>query len=222
MKIQKILITHPSRGRPEMGINNVLRLIGHMTSGVGYRYVLSCDIDDPALPQYRSRMPEFSNPMMLESPNKTVVEAVNAAAAQITDEDLIFNFNDDFVSSSGWDRRLLDFIEQIPNELFLVQPVDMDNGANIPVIQILSRALYFRLGHVLFHGYHAMYADNDLLESARYLGAVYPMTGLGIEHHHPNYGKGKWDETYARENTPHSYAMGVDLLARRRHANFGL
>lgn len=223
MKLEKLLIIHPSRGRPAMALAHASDLIRNTTGAFRFHYVFSLDADDPQLADYTHRFIGF--PYRCEriiAENRKVIEAINRAAAQLADEDLIFNMSDDIASTTGWDERLKAFVETIPSPQYLVLPVDMYNGQNVPVIQMMSAALYRRLGYLLPPMYDSMYADNDLLESCYRLRVVFPCRGLGFEHLHPSAGKGQWDETYARENRPEAYASGQALLAQRRSQNFGL
>ena len=223
MKLERILIVHPSRGRPDMAVKHSQMLMGNRTSGCQFRYLFSMDLDDTTCSQYSASLKMCGFPHeVLIAPNRGVIEAVNGAASRITNEDIIINMSDDISSTAGWDSRLVDFVSRLTSPMYLVQPVDMDNGEAIPVVQILSSALYHRLGYILPPCYDTMYADNDLIESCRVLGAVFPCRGLGFEHLHPNYGKGQWDETYARENRPEAYASGVAMLERRRADGYGL
>ncbi len=223
MNLEKLLIIHPSRGRPSMALTNANQLMRHAMGDLKFRYVFSLDRDDPFLPGYAESLNRCAFPReVLIGDNRKVIEAINRAAAQLSEEDMIFNMSDDIGSKTGWDTRLKEFVSTIPSPEYLVLPVDMYNGENVPVIQMLSAALYRRLGYLLPSEYESMYADNDLLESCRLLRVVYPCRGLGFEHLHPSAGKGQWDSTYARENRPEAYASGQALLARRRSENFGL
>lgn len=223
MKLDKLLIIHPSRGRPQMALDHANMLMRNMAGKLKFHYVFSLDCDDRTLPKYAESLRScvFSKEIIIAE-NKGIINAINRAAAQLDDEDMIFNMSDDIASIPGWDARLKDFVEGIPSPEYLVLPVDMDNGENVPVIQMMSAALYRRLGYLIPDCYDSMYADNDLLESCKLLNVVFACRGLGFEHLHPNYGKGQWDETYARENRPEAYASGLAMLERRRAEKFGL
>lgn len=223
MEISKFLIVHPSRGRPKMSVTNANLLMDNRTSGKEFRYVFSLDLDDPSLPQYAESLKgcRFDHVVLIDK-NRTAIEAINRAAATLNDEDIIINMNDDFTSTKGWDSRLVHYVGGITTREYLIQPVDMDNGENIPVVQIMSSHLYKMLGYILPPCYESMYADNDLLESCNLLCVVFRCTGLGFEHRHPNYGKGVWDATYARENSAGAYTFGLEMLKRRREEKYGL
>lgn len=225
MKVYKILFIHPSRGRPELGCDSARRIVDAMTTGVDFRYIFSLDLDDPKLPDYFrgfSRLP-FLN-LALVANNTSTVPAVNLAARQLEKEDLIINVADDFGYSKGWDQRLLRFIDTLVDPEYLVHVPDMPNAHFIPVIQIMSSALYRRLGHFFYPGYVSMFADQDLLEACRHLGAVrgYQGESLGFQHLHPAFGCGHWDETYERENRADATQLGRSLLDHRRANHFGI
>lgn len=208
-----------------MGVRSAGAAIGTMRSGIGYRYVFSLDLSDVRLIPYFGELGLLPfKPEVLVGPNQTVIEAVNRVAALVRDEELMINLADDFGYREGWDVRLLSFIDTIDRPDYLVHVTDMDNAADLPVIQIVSTAFYRRFGYFFFPEYISMFADNELLEVARRLGAckVYQGESLGFDHRHPNWGKGVWDDTYSRENTPEAYRQGHHVFTFRKNINFGL
>lgn len=225
MNVGRIFFIHPSRGRPSMARQSAAEAVATLDSGVPFRYCFSLDRDDPDLGRYRDELVrlQFAHEI-LESDNPCVVAAVNAAAALLQDEDLIINIADDFGFSAGWDSRLLKFIGQVERPDYLIHVTELPNGAAIPVIQIVSAPLYRRLGYFFYPEYVSMYADQDLLEACQSIGAalVYQGEPLGLQHNHPNFGRGAWDATYARENRIECYRHGEAVLAARRRIRFGL
>lgn len=223
MNVSKILFIHPSRGRPEMAARSSSSAVSTMTSGASFRYVFSLDSDDPELGRYREILEGLEFPKeVLVSDNPYVIPAVNIAAARLQNEDLIINIADDFGFQKGWDSKLIRFISAVNRPDYLIHVTDLPNGVAIPVIQIVSAMLYRRLGYFFYPRYMSMYADQDLLEACQSIGAaiVYAGEPMGLEHNHPSFGRGSWDDTYARENRPECYRHGEAVLAQRRLAGF--
>lgn len=218
MKVRKLLVIHPSRGRPVQAARARDDMFGTMTRAVPWRYCLSLDRDDLALPEYLQRFDEA-----IVGLNPSVVMAVNRAARTVhDDEDLIFNLADDYAFTPGWDQRLLDFIATIPQPEYFVCDPSFPNCQQAGTLQFVSTDLYRKLGYFFYHEYFSMEADHDLMESARARKALFVSPPLGIDHLHPTLGKGQWDETYNRENTLHAYQSGASLFARRQQENFGV
>lgn len=225
MKINKILFIHPSRGRPVMGVLSAEAAISSMRTGIPFRYVWSLDFDDPCREEYMGRIRAMSFKCgCLCDWNESTIPAVNKAAANLREEDLIINIADDFGYTPGWDEKMVKLLEPVTRPEWMLHLRNMDNGQDLPIVQIVSAAMYRRLNYFFYPEYISMFADNDLLELARQQGWVVPYDGPEVLfiHNHPNWGRGQWDETYARENTPVAYQQGQALLAQRRGQRFGL
>jgi len=222
MEPKKLIYLHASRGRPELALEAITSFIASMKSGIPFSYVLSLDEDDPKLPKYMElfKDKDFVKKIVV-SANTSVVPATNKAAEYITDEDLIFNLSDDFQPTPFWDVLMLDFIKEIPTEEYLVHIGDGHQfRMDCAIIQILSTALYRKLGFIFYPGYKSMYADNDLYHTARAMGVAYTCRKFYIYHSHPGFGDRPWDDTYTREDS--GMAFGEEMFRKRSAENFGV
>jgi hypothetical protein len=221
MEVKKLMIVHPSRGRPVKATAAIRQIIGTMTTDIPFTYYLSLDRDDPCLAKYKE-FAEFAKIEQLvigDNPNE-VVQATNRAAAMIEDEDLILCQTDDYFFGLGWDATLFEFIESLNTDTFLIHCPDAPNGKGISIPQILSAKLYRKLGYVFYPEYISMYADNDLYECARAMGVVETLLNWQFDHRHPIYGYGSKDDTHKRTGRPEAFKIGKQILNKRRKRKF--
>ena len=223
MDIKKFLIIHPSRGRPEMAMEAARNITASMRSGLPATYCLSIDSDDPARAEYCRLFPgEPVTALVVADNPHEAVQATNRAAALVSDEDLIVAHADDYRFTPGWDQKFIDCLATRPGHQALLYCPDYPvPGLAVP--QVLTRALYRRLGYVFWPEYVSMYADNDLFEAASRLGLAVPCRPMPFAHLHPTFDNARpMDETTARTNAGWKYELGQRILARRRREGFNL
>lgn len=228
-KVKKIMFVQATRGRPGPGIEAALRITRNMRSNMPFSYYFSLDTDDPTLPEYRkniSHLPFVSD--ICVGNNKGCVDATNAGALRLSDEDLIVVSGDDMaIRQVGWDMYVLDFIERnISTDEYLVHfPDETANSKEIAIYQILSAPLYRKMGFIFYPEYISMYGDNDLWATCNRLGVIHnfrsPPNPLLFYHDHPGLGGAmEWDDTYKRTNDASCYRKGEEVFKRRELENF--
>ena len=223
MKLDSILIVHPSRGRPELALKAAQALLSDMTSGIRVSYVFALDLDDPKLNEYLDLIDKTKFSCRVDvGDNDGYVKAVNAGAKLHAGEDLLFGMGDDLLSVNGWDSILKEAVARINDDVYLLHVSDIENGKDCAILQIMSSAMYRMLGWFNYPEYVCMYADNDLLGLARAMGCVHEVK-VGFHHNHPTINPAvPWDETYVRENEPWKYEQGRKLFEARKAQNFGV
>lgn len=157
---------------------------------------------------------------------KCMVDGYTSALPYTTGGLLILN-SDDMHPVEQWDFELADVSagHDPRTEDFVIQ-VSSGTAADargLMVLQILSRARYFRLGYALYPGYESMFADDDFSEHARADGVVCDARTLVFRHIHPEVNEGRTglDDVYRHQNRQAAYALGSALIQIRRAINFG-
>ena len=221
MKVKKIMFAHASRGRPVKAMDAAKRMTGMMTENTPFTYYLSLDIDDPFLPDYIHNVEtlDFKVEILVRN-NRGCVDATNRVLKFCQDEDLlIVNTEDLGIKTIGWDKFLIEFIDKISHNEYMVHfPDAAPNAKECAIYQVLSISLCKKLGYIFYPRYISMYADNDLWSTCRRLGVVNNYDGpLLFFHDHPGHGSKtmEWDETYKHTNRPICYENGAALFAKR-------
>lgn len=208
-----ISLIHPSRGRAKKSFENAMEWFGKSGLEDGIQIIVSVDSDDEQLSEYRRRYIS-----VIDSPNKSVVDATNVAAKACNGDVLVY-LSDDFKCHDNWGQLLLKEFEGVTDPM-LLKVDDCLQGFHVPVltIPIMNRALYERLGYFWYPEYKSMFVDEDLYWTAKKLGALKFAPHLKFPHEHVSVGKAKDDETYRRSAA--NWDQGKALFAKRKAAGF--
>lgn len=181
-----------------------------------FEYIISLDHSDITQSQYFIK--NFPANCIRIGNNRSIVDAVNVATA-VSTGDIIVVISDDFGCPENWNSLIESRMDAEKMQLLHVNDTIQQSIVTIP---ILTRKLYDRLGFIYYPGYFSMFADNDLTECAKMLGAYVPALDLTFEHRHWVNGKNPKDATYERENSMPAYQMGQKLFGQRKKIRFGL
>lgn len=211
-----ISLIHPSRGRANKAMATLKKWWAGYTHGVDFDHILSLDEDDPQKNDYLKKFHVPHN--VIISPNKSVVEATNAAA-KIATGDIFIYLSDDFMCPFEWASLVKKEFEGV-TEPMLLKVDDCLQRFEAPVltIPIMNRALYEKLGYFWFPEYKSMFVDEDLYWTAKKLGALKLAPHLKFPHEHVSVGKADNDETYRRSAA--NWDQGKALFAKRKAAGF--
>jgi hypothetical protein len=190
--------------------------MGNASGHPSIDYVLSVDDDDPDLGGYRDLAARLAVRLVVGS-NRSLVDAVNRAAA-CANGDLLIVVSDDFGCPKHWDESLAGIVG--PRHDVAIQVHDGNNTERM-TLPIVGRALYERLGYLYYPRYLSMFADDDLTEVARSLGALVDAPHLLFPHRHYLFGQAEFDATYAGQNAPNRWWSGWRLYEMRRATRFG-
>lgn len=182
-------------------------------------YVLAVHVDD-----CRETTPCIAGHTVIYDGARNSVHGWNAAAEHSTGQILILNA-DDFFPPAHWGSLLLDKVAHTPlGDEFAIHVStgnpDVAWDRKHMALGIISRALYQRWGYALYPGYESMYSDVDMFEHARQEDVIIPAYDLLFEHRHVAFGKSPDDEVYRRQNRPEAYALGREVMERRRLERF--
>ena len=139
-------LLHPSRGRLERAAEAIAEWTARRSGDHAVEHILSVDTDDDVA-GYR-RLAETTGVRLVVNANRSIVDAVNAAARDSTGDVLIV-VSDDFGCPEGWDRALASVIGDRRDVAVLVHD---GIAGRIMTLPILGRALYETLGYVFAHG----------------------------------------------------------------------
>lgn len=205
--------------------------MGKSSGNHSIEYILSLDDDEPQLDCYKKQFDEYPIKMLIGK-NRSMVDAINAAAEKSTGDCLIV-VSDDFGCPDQWDEKL----RADPGLLVGFGDVELMNlngglefaihindtittrEQGVMTLPIISRAAYEKLGHIYNPVYFSMFADNELYDVCKNNGWLIH-SDLIFEHRHWVNGKNPRDETYNRENDTAVYNSGQKIYEARRAAGF--
>lgn len=194
--------------------------VGKATPKNQIEYILSLDDDEPQLDCYKKKFDEYPIKMLIGK-NRSMVDAINAAAEKSTGDCLIA-VSDDFGCPDEWDEKLLNEIANWPyTDCMAIHINDTitTREQGVMTLPIISRRAYEKLGHIYNPVYFSMFADNELYDVCKKNGWLIH-SDLIFEHRHWVNGKNPRDETYNRENDTAVYNSGQKIYEARRTAGF--
>jgi len=209
-------LLHPSRGRLERAAEAIAEWAARRSGAYPVEHILSVDTDDDVA-GYR-RLATAHGVQLVVNPNRSIVDAANAAARAATG-DVFIVVSDDFGCPDAWDRALAEVIGERRDVAVLVN--DAIQG-RIMTLPILGRALYERLGYVYHPAYVSMFVDDDLTLTAAAMGRLIDARHLVFPHRHYSAGLAPSDPTYTRQNSNAAWWHGWRVLEKRRAGGFGL
>jgi hypothetical protein len=200
----KISIIHPSRHRIKQALATREKWLLRADNPV--EYIFSFDSDDDTIPSYVGG---------LRSPNKTAIEAINAAALNATGN-LFIVVSDDFDCPEHWDTLLL---KEIGGEEDFVVKTQDGIQKTLITLPILDRKYYNRFGYIYHPDFLHMGSDVEFTAVAHMLGRVIN-SDLMFEHLH--YTTGKSPKDAISEKNDLTYRHGDEVLEEHKKNNFGI
>ena len=182
------------------------------------QYILSIDTTDTDQNKYFTAF-EGTDVKIIVNPNRSIVDAVNRAA-EIAKEDIMVVISDDFGCPEYWDYELILQFQDVDRPMLLhVNDTIQQRVCTLPII---NRQYYEKFGYIYHPHYYSMFADDDLTECAKQIGAYKADFSLTFEHRHFVNGKNKRDKTYDRENSKQAWDVGKRVFQGRKQRKFDI
>ena len=193
-----LVVIVPTRSRPAAAHELVEAFKETCTADT--ELVFAIDEDDPELRGYKGLRG-------LIGPNGSMVEALNATAAEVLKRDVRpqaigFMGDDHRPVTVGWDAAYLAALKSLPG---FVYGNDRVQGANLPTQVAISTPVVAALGHMAPPALHHLYVDNYWLTLGRNAGCITYLPRVVVQHLHPVAGTAEWDDGYRRVNAPEVY-----------------
>jgi len=183
-----------------------------------FQYILSIDDSDSDQNKYYETFTDLPV-IIIQSANKSIVDAVNRAA-EIATGDILVVISDDFGCPEFWNRSIENHFKGVDTPMIL--HVNDTIQQRICTLPIMNRQYYERFGYIYHPHYFSMFADDDLTESAKLIGAYKSDFSLTFEHRHYVNGKNKRDKTYDRENSKQAWEIGKRTFQARKQRRFDI
>lgn len=192
-----LLVLCPSRGRPdaarEVWASFMATRLGSKTD---LRFVV--DEDDPTFDQY-------DRPVLRSPALGSMVGALNFAALGNLDRYDVLGFigDDHRFRTPGWDSLIAELMARYGPGIAYAD--DLAQRQNLPTQVFISTEIVRALGYMALPTCRHLYVDNAWKTLGEKADCLYYMPSIIIEHLHPAYGKGEWDEGHLRVNSERMY-----------------
>lgn len=197
------LVLCPSRGRPDQAAE-VLASFRSTVRGPATAFLFVVDADDATAGAYPD-----DETVILDPPPGNMATALNLAAlnpwiGQSGDWDVLSSVGDDHrFLTPGWDVAIETALARIGGGFAYGD--DLGQGSRLPTAVFITNAIVRGLGWMALPGCRHLYIDNAWKVLGEAAGRLVYLPDVLIEHRHPTFGKGSWDEGYVRANSTDTY-----------------
>lgn len=203
-----LVVVTPSRGRPA-GLREMVEA-AHSTALGDVCVMVGLDLDDPA--DYAETMLGYDGDEVVAvmGERKSLCGWTNHLAKLALDganpPRYLASLGDDHrPRTKGWDRKLIEAIEQLDGPGFAYGN-DLLQGQKMPTAWVASAEVVRALEWMMLPGAEHMYVDAAILALGEKAGRIAYRPDVVIEHLHPLAGKASWDESYRESNAEDRYA----------------
>lgn len=226
----KIVLIHPSYKRVDMAFNTCLEWLENCGNPMEVEYLIGLDNGDPTIEKYKERFESIKDKwgrfeINVGDSTDSVKASYRVAKTISTTTEILFQISDDTGSVCQWDYELIKSFSIVDN--FKEPKALFVNDGYWPfgtvfVHPIMNRALYNKLGFILYPDYTSMFADNDFTEVCRKLNCFIEVPQLTFQHKHYSKGFNTFDETYAKRNNQQEFNKNQQIFIARQKRNFDL
>jgi hypothetical protein len=199
-----ISILVPSRGRPDWLHKTVYTAYQTATHQRQIEFVVYLDDDDPKLFDYETRVPfavhsDLMGKIRLHIGPRILLSDAWNTVAKLAKGEILMHCGDDITfNTPGWDVRVRDEFEKLPDRIGLVFGDDLStNFPDLATHGFLHRRWMETLGYFVPPLFSSDWNDVWNSEVAKRVGRLIPMKDVVIEHHHYSFGKSERDQTHA-------------------------
>lgn len=229
----KILLNHPSRGRPTQVVVAFEDFVTKSSGLHPITYVISVDANDPTLAAYSDSINQCMKlaetykhvtVRFLVNNNKTVTEAVNRSYTpeNLDSFDILALVSDDFRMPDQWDIAIFKEFEQFGYDK-IIKTFQPGGRTDLITIQIAGHQFWKDYGTFFWHEYPSVFSDDDMTQWARLNNRVIDAPHIVMRHLHPGCNQPdsfKHDATYEHENKPINYQIGERIFLARKARGF--
>jgi Glycosyl transferase family 2 len=218
-----ISVLVPSRGRPDMLARAIRTAYETATHARRVEVVVWLDDDEPNELDYMFKA-KFSAPLdgslpesvrVITGPRKLLSECWNTCYEHARGEILMHCGDDVTFNTPGWDQRVREEFEKLPDRIGLVFGDDLStNFPDLATHGFVHRRWVQAVGYFLPPLFSSDWNDVWISEVAKRVGRLVPMSDVVIEHHHYTFGKAERDQTHA-EREERGIADGVVDLYKK-------
>lgn len=190
----------PSRGRPDTAHDAYEAFLATRESDQS-EMVFVLDEDDPKGTEYQVPL------IRVPRGRPGMTDALNRAVEQVWDAAEVIGFvgDDHRFRTPGWDRVFLDHLRMVDGGLAYGNDRNWPNG-EIPTQIFASSEIWKALGWMALPTARHLYLDNAWRVIGDTIERLYYFPDVVIEHMHPAYAKGQWDDQYLSYNNEATFS----------------
>lgn len=210
-----ISLLHPSRSRIDKSFETTEKWIMRSRAHLGIEVIISLDEDDPQLDTYKEVYTGYE--VVITNPNRSAVDAINAAA-KVATGDIMIVLSDDTDCPDNW----AELIEtEVRGKKDFVLRVEDGIQSWLCTMPIIDRTYYNRFGYVYNPSYRHMFCDTEFSHIAYGLNRVIK-SNLLFEHLHYSVKRLGIKPDEINHRADRTTSEGRDLYLKRMQNGFDL
>jgi hypothetical protein len=214
----KILYKLATYGRPHM-LKRTLDNIEGLSASDNFFILVTSDGDDKSMDLFEGYETD-SHVSIVRYPGRvTKVQNMNRGIELVPEWDILVGMSDDMLFTvQGFDDVIRKSFDNLDQCLHFPD----GNRRDLLTLPVMGRTYYERFGYIYHPDYISLWCDNEMMQVARMLNA-YKFVDVDIVNHlHPEWGKGKDDETYKEARDKGYYWADEATFNKRIAEKFGL
>lgn len=211
----KIVVMLPTRARPALFVRAARS--AHDTATGKVQIVGVLDHDDQTIDEYRrlvAKQPDM-DVVLLQCPSSGCVpKALDWGYRNVEFDIVVLAGDDGLFRSPGWDVRAAAMLAKDP---YLI--ISTDDGRHRKKLECVccTRRWPEAVGFLVHPAFEHFCADEHIEKIAKLAGRILFDREFVIEHMHPKYGKGEWDEVYLSKRRGGGNARDLSRLEQMIH-----
>jgi len=216
----RLLIKIPTRSRREQFFNRLDEYYRNLSGQVRYQFLISCDTDDTQMnnEQVKKRLGQYPNLTVYFDDNVSKVSAYNQGIAQQAFDMVLATADDMEPVQKGYDKVIVDaMVDHFPDFDGVLNYNDGHVGSALATYPIVGRIFYERFGYLFHPFYQSLFVNDELTMTARILGKEFVSDQVLLQHNHPAWSAGVWDELYRRNEGFKDIDQGIFSIRRKNN-----
>lgn len=206
----KIDVLIPTRERPELMLRNAKSVLETASNPANVSIHVGIDHDDPKIEKYIKICAEHDLHLMIHGGSGSVPACVNWMCKNTTGDIVVLSTDDMLFETRGWDDMLVKIFSDHP--YVMVSP-NLGRGRKKLEAPICTRKWIETAGSMLGEGFEHFCADEWTEKVATQAGMLEYHMEIVLQHLHPKYGHGAWDDVYLRKRVGKGQANDTARLA---------
>ena len=203
--MSSISLLHATRGRPKLAVTARSSWFDRAANPERVEHIFAIDADD----RDSDGLKRF--PHVIQTNIEGASVGAWNLAAQASTGTILVQLNDDFTPPMGWDKLVSDAFADT-TEPAALRVSDGHRTDDLLCIAVINLARYKQQGYFLHPSFKSVYSDNYHSWCSYRDGVVIDARNVVIQHNHPYFKAGKWDATYAAQNSKERYAEGKKIF----------
>jgi len=203
--MESVSLLHATRGRPQLAATARSLWFDRAANPERVEHIFAIDADD----RDSDCLKRFPHVIQTDIGGASV-GAWNLAA-QTSTGTILVQLNDDFTPPMGWDKLVSDAFAGTAEPAAL-RVSDGHRTDDLLCIAVINLARYKQQGYFLHPRFKSVFSDNYHSWCSYRDGIVIDARNVVIQHNHPYFKAGEWDNTYAVHNSKERYAEGEKIF----------